>query len=80
MNLFKKQSKDDQLELAVYNMTCGHCEMRVKKTLEGVEGVKVAEADHTKNRAVVTIEKGKNVNVDSLIKALEPTGYRGEAL
>ena len=80
MSLFKKKSQENQLELAVYNMTCGHCEMRVKKALEGVEGVKAAKADHTKDRAVVTIEKGKDVRVDTLIEALEPTGYRGEAL
>ena len=53
-------------------MTCGHCEMRVKKALEGVEGVKSAKADHKKGVAVIEAED--SVTKDSLVKAVNDTG------
>jgi len=36
-------------------MMCGHCEARVKKTLEAIEGVASAEVSHEKGTAVVTL-------------------------
>ena len=36
---------------------CGHCEARVKKVLEAIDGVKSATADHEKGIAVITAEK-----------------------
>ena len=53
-------------------MTCGHCEMRVKKALESVEGVKSAKADHKKGVAVIEAED--SVTKDSLVKAVNDTG------
>ena len=53
-------------------MTCGHCEMRVKKALESVEGVKSAMADHKKGVAV--IEADDSVSKEALVKAVNDTG------
>ena len=41
--------------LKVEGMMCPHCEARVKKALEAVEGVESAVADHEKGTAVVTL-------------------------
>ena len=36
---------------------CGHCEARVKKALEAVDGVASAAVDHNNGTAVVTLTK-----------------------
>ena len=61
-------------------MSCEHCNMRVKKALEKVEGVKEAKADYKKGNAIVTIEEGATVTTDELIKAVNDTEiYTAEA-
>ena len=48
VSLFKKKAK---IELAVNGMTCGHCEMRVKKALLAVPGVQVSNPPtHSESR------------------------------
>ena len=67
-----------QIELKVKGMTCGHCEMRVKKALEGVKGVKSAKTDHKKGVAV--IQADDSVSKDQLVKAVNDTGlYEAQA-
>ena len=41
--------------MTIEGMMCGHCEARVKKTLEAIEGVASAEVSHEKGTAVVTL-------------------------
>ena len=41
--------------LRIEGMMCPHCEARVKKALEAVEGVTGAVADHKLGTAVVTL-------------------------
>jgi copper chaperone CopZ len=65
-------SKSKKIELKVKGMTCNHCEMRVKKALESIEGVQSAKTDHKKGIAV--IEANDNVQKESLIKAVNDTG------
>lgn len=60
-----------QIELKVKGMTCSHCEMRVKKALESVKGVKTAKADHKKGVAV--IEADDSVTTEALVKAVNDT-------
>ncbi|MCW4012677.1 MAG: cation transporter [Candidatus Bathyarchaeota archaeon] len=59
------------MELKVKGMTCTHCEMRVKKALESVPGVKSAKADHKKGIAVIEAED--NVTTEALVKAVNDT-------
>ncbi len=67
-----------QIELKVTGMSCGHCEMRVKKALESVKGVKSVKADHKKGIAIVQADD--SVTKDSLIKAVNATGlYTAQA-
>ena len=59
-------------------MTCGHCEMRVKKALEGVKGVQSVKADYKKGVAV--IQADDSVSKETLVKAVNDTGlYEAKA-
>jgi copper chaperone len=76
MGLFKRKQQGRKVELRVTGMTCGHCEMRVANALKAVPGVKDAEADHTRERAVVTVEG--DVPMDAMAEAVERAGYHVE--
>jgi copper chaperone CopZ len=68
------------LELKVKGMTCTHCEMRVKKALEAVEGVQSAKADHKAGKATVTLKPGAGVDKQKLVDAVNDTEiYTAEA-
>lgn len=60
--------------LKVEGMMCEHCEARVKKALEAVDGVESAVADHNANTAVVTLSA--DVADDVLKKAVEDQDYK----
>ena len=60
--------------LKVEGMMCEHCEARVKKALEAVDGVENAVCDHNANTAVVTL--GADVADDVLRKAVEDQDYK----
>ena len=60
--------------LNVEGMMCGHCEARVKKALEAIEGVESAVADHNANTAVVALSA--DVADDVLRKAVEDQDYK----
>ena len=59
--------------LHVKGMMCGHCEARVKKALEAVDGVASAVADHNNGTAVVTLTK--DVSNETLKAAVEAQDY-----
>jgi len=68
------------VELKVKGMTCTHCEMRVKKALEAVEGVQSAKADHKAGKATVTLKPGAGVDKQKLVDAVNDTEiYTAEA-
>ena len=62
-----------EVELKVKGMDCPHCEMRIKKALEKVEGVASAKADHKKGRAWVTLKAGAKVDAKKLVDAVNAT-------
>ena len=67
-----------QVELKVKGMTCGHCEMRVRKALEAIPGVKSAKSDYKKGVAVVDVSS--DVSNEALVKAVNDTElYTAEA-
>ena len=43
--------------IKINGMMCGHCEKAVRKALEAIDGVVSAVADHTKDIAVVELDK-----------------------
>ena len=55
-------------------MSCGHCVMRVKKAIEGVEGVQKADVDLQKKQAVVEYEE-KKANPEKIKDAIREAGY-----
>lgn len=57
----------DPLKLRyIEGMMCPHCEARVKKVLEAIDGVESVTASHTAETAVVTLSKAVE---DSVLKA-----------
>lgn len=69
----------NEIKLNVEGMTCGHCQMSVKKALENVKGVKSAVVDLEKKSALVNYKSDK-VTEESLIQAVTDAGYRAEAM
>ena len=60
--------------LKIEGMMCGHCEARVKKALEAIDGVEKAEVSHEKGNAVVTMKTP--IADEALKNAVEAQDYR----
>ena len=60
--------------MQIEGMMCGHCEARVKKTLEAIPGVAQAVVSHAAGTAVVTLSA--DVADDTLRSAVEAQDYR----
>lgn len=69
-----KEDKTMTKTLKVEGMMCMHCEARVKKALEAIDGVETAVASHEKGTAVVTLSK--DVAYEVLKKAVEDQDYQ----
>ena len=69
-----KEEKNMVKEMKIEGMMCGHCEMNVKKALEGIAGVKEAVVSHEKNNAIVTV--GDEVTDEVLKEAVEAKDYK----
>jgi Cu2+-exporting ATPase len=63
--------------MKIEGMMCGHCEARVKRTLEAAAGVAAASVDHTAGTAVVEFADGADVDATlaALTAAVEADGY-----
>ena len=59
--------------MKIEGMMCGHCEARVKKILEGIDGVSEAVVSHEENSAKLTLEKA--ISDEILKKSIEDEGY-----
>jgi copper chaperone CopZ len=62
-----------EVKLEVKGMSCGHCQARVKKALEEVQGVGSAEVDLGSGLARI---KGIDLDPALLAKAVEEAGYQ----
>lgn len=62
------------VELKIEGMSCTHCEMRVKKALEMVEGVLNAKVDHKKGIAIINLKN--QVTHEKLAAAVADAGYQ----
>lgn len=58
--------------IAINGMTCGHCQARVEKVLNGIDGVE-AKVELKKNRAVVNLTK--DVKDQTLSDVVTEAGY-----
>lgn len=69
----EKESVGMKRTMMIEGMMCGHCEARVKKCLEALDGVESAEVSHEKGTAVVTLSA--EVADEVLKKAVEEQDY-----
>ena len=60
--------------LKIEGMMCPHCEATVKKALEALDQVALAEVSYTEGTAVVTLDQ--DVDNDTLKKAVEDKDYK----
>ena len=74
----EREKNEMEKTLKITGMMCGHCEARVKKALEAVEGVAEAKVSHESGTAVVTL----NVPVEDAVlkKAVEDQDYKVTAI
>ena len=70
----KEETKTMEKTLKIEGMMCAHCEATVKKALEALEGVDVAEVSHEKGTAVITMSAPVEDAV--LTKAVEDRDYK----
>ena len=68
-----KEDRPMEKTMKIEGMMCPHCEARVKKTLEALEGVESAEVSHVAGTAIVRC--AENVSCEMLRKAVEEQGY-----
>ena len=68
------EEKNMTKTLKIEGMMCSHCEARVKKCLEEINGVESAGVSHEKGTAVVTLTD--NVPFDTLKAAVEAQDYK----
>lgn len=70
----KEKEKSMTKTINIEGMMCEHCEMRVKKALEGVDGVTAVDVSKDRKNAIVTLSK--DVDDAVLTKAVEDQDYK----
>jgi len=70
----KKENKTMEKTMKIEGMMCMHCEARVKKCLEAIDGVSEAVVSHEKKNAIVKLTK--DVPYETLKKTVEAEGYK----
>mgnify|MGYP006398519529 FL=1 len=63
-----------QETIKVEGMSCMHCQLKVKKAVEAVEGVQRADVNLQTKQVVVDYEEGK-VNLEKVKAAIKESGY-----
>ncbi len=59
--------------IKIEGMSCQHCVMRVKKAIDGVEGVN--SSDVSVGSATVSFDESKTSR-EAIVKAIEGAGYK----
>ena len=70
----KTEEKAMTKTLKIEGMMCEHCEARVKKTLEAIDGIESAAPDHNNDTAVITLSK--EVPAEVIKAAVEAQDYK----
>ena len=71
-SISKENNMAETIRMQIEGMMCPHCEARVKKALEAVDGVQEALVSHQEGSAVV---KAVGVSREALAKAVTDAGY-----
>lgn len=74
--LEKKESEEKTMKktMKIEGMMCGHCEARVKKVLEALEQVEMAEVSYQAGTAIVTLKA--DITNEELKKVIEDQDYK----
>ena len=59
--------------IKIEGMMCPHCEARVKKILEELDGVESAVTSHTEGTATMVLSK--DIQTDTIKAVIEDAGY-----
>lgn len=72
-----EEGEDEEMKkiVRVDGMNCSHCQAKVESALSALDGVSEAKVNLKKKIAVVTLEK--EVNDDTLLKAVNDAGFTG---
>ena len=72
-----EEREDEEMKkiVRVDGMNCSHCQAKVESALSALDGVSEAKVNLKKKIAVVTLEK--EVNDDTLLKAVNDAGFTG---
>lgn len=70
----RKEVATMEKTIKIEGMMCPHCEARVKKLLEGLDGVTSAVVSHTEGTAIVTMESP--VADEVFVKVITEDGYK----
>lgn len=63
-----------QGSIKVEGMSCGHCQMRVKKAVESVEGVQKADVNLQSKQVTLEYDEGK-ASLEKIKAAIKEAGY-----
>jgi copper chaperone len=63
-----------QETIKVEGMSCMHCQMRVRKAVEAVEGVQKADVNLQTKQVTIDYEEGK-ANIEKVKDAIREAGY-----
>ena len=88
MNWFFKRSPTREIQLQVEDLHCEMCAQTVREALQKVAGVKKVKVNLSQKKVTVAYREADlfesandlEISVESLIKALEPTGYRAKPI
>ena len=80
MNWFFKRSPTKEIQLQVEDLHCEMCAQTVREALQKVAGVNKVKVNLSQKKVTVAISDGLEISFESLIQALEPTGYRAKTI
>jgi copper chaperone len=63
-----------QVTIKIEGMSCGHCQMSVKKAVESVEGIRKADVNLQTKQVTVDYDEGK-ANLEKVKAAIREAGY-----
>ena len=80
MNRFFKRAPTREIQLQVEDLHCQMCAQTVRETLQKVTGVNKVKVNLSQKKVTVAIANDLEITVESLIKALAPTGYQAQQI
>jgi copper chaperone CopZ len=87
-NLLINRSPPDEIELYIEDLHCQMCAQTVREALQKVAGVQKIKINLSQKKVTVVycqaklleISSDREIQIQSLMKALEPTGYRAKPI